>query len=102
MKSICILCESGKLIEANALALSITKSEILKTPLSKDGKAPATHWFCYLQTTQEGFEQLKGLEVYCSVVEGNAKDFLNANKLEIIREEKTHKNEENDRTENKK
>ena len=88
MKSTCILCESAKLTEANALALSITKSEILKTPLSTNGNAPATHWFCYLQTTEEGFEQLLALQSCCVVEESSLVDFLKKHKLEKVKENK--------------
>jgi len=87
MKSICILCENSKLAQANALAKTITGSEILKTPLSEKGKAPATHWFTYLKTTDEGFEQLLGLQTHCTVEEGNLKEFLHRNKLEVVKEE---------------
>jgi hypothetical protein len=84
MKSICILCESSKLTEANALAKTITGSEILKTPLSSKGKAPATHYFTYLKTTDEGFEQLLGLQTLCTIEESNLKEFLKKQKLEVI------------------
>lgn len=87
MKSICILCENSKLAQANALAKTITGSEILKTPLSEKGKAPATHWFTYLKTTHEGFEQLLGLQVHCIVEESNLKGFLSKHKLEVVKEE---------------
>lgn len=87
MKSVCILCESAKLTEANALSLSITKSEILKTPLSAKGNAPATHWFCYLKTSDEGFEQLLTLQSCCIVEEGSLFDFLKKHNLEKIKEE---------------
>ena len=84
MKSICILCENSKLTEANALAKTITGSEILKTPLSSKGKAPATHYFTYLKTTDEGFEQLLGLQTLCTVEESNLKEFLKKQKLEVV------------------
>jgi len=84
MKSICILCESSKLAQANALAKTITGSEILKTPLSSKGKAPATHYFTYLKTTDEGFEQLLGLQTLCTIEESNLKEFLKKQKLEVV------------------
>lgn len=87
MKSTCILCENSKLAQANALAKTITGSEILKTPLSAKGKAPATHWFTYLKTSDEGFEQLLGLQVHCIVEESNLKEFLKKQKLEIVEEQ---------------
>jgi hypothetical protein len=88
MKSICILCENSKLTEANALAKTITGSEILKTPLSQKGKAPATHYFTYLKTTDEGFEQLLALQSICTVEESNLKEFLKKQKLQqVVKEE---------------
>ncbi len=87
MKSICILCESSKLTEANALAKTITGSEILKTPLSPKGEAPATHYFTYLKTTDEGFEQLLGLQSLCIVEESNLKEFLKKQKLQVVETE---------------
>lgn len=89
MKSTCILSENAKLTEANALALSITKSEIMRTPLSANGKAPATHWFCYLQTTDEGFEQLLGLQSCCIVEESSLLEFLKKHNLEKVKEDKS-------------
>lgn len=87
MKSICILCENSKLAQANALAKNITGSEILKTPLSEKGKAPATHWFTYLKTTDEGYNQLFQLQTYCVVEESNLKEFLNRQNLKEIKQE---------------
>ena len=84
MKSICILCENSKLTEANALAKTITGSEILKIPLSQKGKVPATHWFTYLITTDEGFEELLALQSLCTVEESNLKEFLKKQKLEVV------------------
>jgi len=90
MKSICILCENSKLTEANALAKTITGSEILKTPLSEKGKAPATHWFTYLKTTDEGFEELLALQSLCTVEESNLKEFLKKQKLEVVETEESN------------
>ena len=84
MKSICILCENSKLTEANALAKTITGSEILKIPLSQKGKVPATHWFTYLKTTDEGFEELLALQSLCTVEESNLKEFLKKQKIEVV------------------
>ena len=84
MKSICILCENSKLTEANALAKTITGSEILKIPLSQKGTVPATHWFTYLKTTDEGFEELLALQSLCTVEESNLKEFLKKQKLEVV------------------
>ena len=84
MKSICILCENSKLTEANDLAKTITGSEILKIPLSQKGKVPATHWFTYLKTTDEGFEELLALQSLCTVEESNLKEFLKKQKLEVV------------------
>lgn len=94
MKSICILCENSKLNQANALAKSITGSEILKTPLSEKGKEPATHWFTYLKTTEEGFEQISALQSLCIVEESNMKDFLQKQKLEEVVVKKEEPKEE--------
>jgi hypothetical protein len=84
MKSICILCESSKLTEANALAKIITGSEILKTPLSPKGEAPATHYFTYIKTTDEGYERLLGLQSLCTIEESGLKVFLKKQKLEVV------------------
>lgn len=97
MKSVCILCENAKLNEANALSLSITKSEILKTPLSEKGKAPATHWFCYLQTPDEGFEQLLGLQSCCIVEESSPLEFLKKHNLEKIKDESSTSSKKEDK-----
>lgn len=87
MKSVCIICESSNLIEANALSKTITGSEIFKTPLSEKGKAPATHWFTYLKTNDEGINTLLGLQPVCTVEEIGVKEFLSKYKLNIIKEE---------------
>ena len=84
MKSICILCENSKLTEANALAKTITGSEVLKIPLSQKGKVPATHWFTDLNSCALSIEELLALQSLCTVEESNLKEFLKKQKLEVV------------------
>lgn len=85
MKRICILCENQVVEQARERAKSFLHVDVLKIPLSKSGKFPTTHWFCFLQTTEEGYSKLLEMQKYTIIEESGPKDFLNRNKLKIIR-----------------
>jgi hypothetical protein len=85
MKRICILCEDSVIEQARERAKSFLHVDVLKIPLSKNGKLPATHWFCHLQSTDEGYEKFLQMQQYTIIEESGPREFLNRCKLKIIR-----------------
>lgn len=85
MKRICILSTDANVAEAREIAKAITNSEVLTTPVSESGEAPATHWFCCLATTDEGHQQLLELQKNSVMEESAPKLFLSRWKLKIIK-----------------
>lgn len=88
MKRLNILCEDSKVTDARNNAKAIMGEETLTVPLSKDGKLPATHWFCSLNVTDEGHDKIIGAQQHSIIEEGSPKDFLNKWKLRVIKEQK--------------
>jgi hypothetical protein len=85
MKRVCILSTTENAVEAREIAKAITNGDVLKVPVSKKGEAPATHWFCCLSTTDEGFEKLLELRKNSIIEEASPKEFLSRWKLTIIK-----------------
>ena len=85
MKRICILSTDANVAEAREIAKAIANEETLKTPVSEDGKLPATHWFCCLSATDVGFEKLVALQNNSVIEESGPKEFLSKWKLRIIK-----------------
>lgn len=85
MKRVCILSTTENVVEAREIAKEITNGDVLKVPASKKGEEPATHWFCCLSTTEEGFEKLLELRKNSIIEEAGPKEFLSRWKLTIIK-----------------
>lgn len=86
MKRVSILCEDCVVEKARERAKSFLHVDVLKIPLSRNGKLPATHWFCHLQTTDEGYVKFMEMQLYTTIEESGPKDFLSKHKLKIIRD----------------
>lgn len=86
MKRLCILCENDVVNKARERSKTFLNADVLKIPLSKTGEFPATHWFCHLQTTEEGYVKFLEMQKYTIIEEGGPKDFLSKRKLKIIRD----------------
>jgi hypothetical protein len=85
MKRICILSKNENVVEAREIAKAITNGDVLKVGVSKNGEAPATHWFCCLSTTEEGFTKLLELQKNSVIEESSPKSFLKKWNLQVIR-----------------
>ncbi len=85
MKRLSILCENSVVEQARERAKSFMGVDVLKIGLSKSGKEPATHWFCFLNTTEEGYAKFMEMQKYTIIEESGPKYFLNKHKLKIIR-----------------
>lgn len=85
MKRVCILSTDANVAEAREIAKAITNSEVLKIPVSKKGKGPATHWFCCLSTDDEGHQRLLELQKNSIMEECGPKEFLSKWGLTVIR-----------------
>jgi hypothetical protein len=85
MKRICILSTDANVAEAKEIAKAITSANVLTVPASENGKAPATHWFCCLSTTDEGHQRLLELQKNSVIEESAPKIFLSRWKLKIIK-----------------
>jgi hypothetical protein len=80
-----ILCQDHLVNESREIAKQITKEPVLKIPTSPTGKMPVTHWFCSLETNDEGFDRIIGLKKNSVIECGNPKQFLDKWGLKIIR-----------------
>ena len=58
--------------------------QLLSIPVSPNGSAPITHWFCQFNTTQEICDRLLALQ-NLSEMEVNSKDFLKSKNLKVVR-----------------
>lgn len=56
----------------------------LSIPVSETGELSATHWFCFLNVTQEGYDQLLSIQEHSIIEEGSPKEFLSKWNLKII------------------
>lgn len=84
MKRLNILCEDSKIVIARAKAKEIMNSDVLVTPLSKSGKAPASHWFCSLNVNDEGYQKIMEIQEHSIIEESSPKEFLKKYSLIII------------------
>jgi len=46
---------------------------------------PATHWFCFMSATQEGWDKLMSVQKYSIIEQSDKDDFLNKYNLKIIK-----------------
>ena len=107
---ICILCEDSKVNLARENSRSVFSStrqassklnpsvstikrnlniqeaaEHLTIPVSETGELPATHWFCFLNVTNEGYEKIKSIQEHSVIEEMAPKEFLEKWNLKIIK-----------------
>ena len=107
---ICILCEDSKVELARENAKKIMgsqkKSEIptnplilkakeffglpeigtyLQIPCSETGSLPATHWFCFMNVTEEGYKKVLSVQEHSVIEESSPKEFLEKWNLQIIK-----------------
>ncbi len=80
-----ILCEDSKIEAARERARALTGNDTLTIPVSKDGLAPATHWFCSLEVNEEGRKKIFELQEHSVIEEGGLKDFLKKWNLRVIK-----------------
>ena len=85
MKRVCILCPVENIDDVRKTASSIFKYTTLTIEVSSNGEDPATYYYCYLQTSESGFNQLLSLQKYTIIEEVTSpKDFLSKWNLKII------------------
>lgn len=82
---VCILCPNDKIEEARKNATKVVSSDPLRIPLSATGETPATHWFCYLDVTEEGFNRLMEARQYSIIEKSEKKEFLEKYNLKTIK-----------------
>lgn len=96
MKRICILCPDADVEKAREAAKDIVNLaaspllpaasfRYLAIPVSPTGQAPATHWFCHLNCTDEVHDRISSAAVYSAVEEAGPKEFLEARGLSMVR-----------------
>ena len=106
---ICILCEDSKVDLARQNSIGINANEIkndvpvsvtrfkeragipleapqhLSIPVSETGELPATHWFCFMNVSDEGYAKLLSVQEHSIIEEGSPKEFLAKWNLQIIK-----------------
>ena len=100
---LCILCEDSKIELARentkSLIIERTKSDIeqklsaqyendpkhLRIACSPTGELPATHWFCFVNSTEDGYKKLLEIQEHSIIEESGPKEFLLKWNLKIIR-----------------
>lgn len=103
---LCILCEDSKveLARENSKVIFVPNNkpkpvlhpglqaykeklpkEHLSIPVSETGQLPATHWFCFINVTQEGYDKLLSIQEHSIIEEGSPKEFLSKWNLQIIK-----------------
>lgn len=80
-----ILCEDSKIKEARENAKNIIGPNPLKIGVSETGKSPATHWFCCLDVTEEGYNTILSKQEHTIIEKMGPKEFLDKWKLKIIK-----------------
>lgn len=106
---ICILCEDSKVELARQNSKAITNNQVkcevpkglsdfkaklgiadkeykhLSIPVSETGKLPATHWFCFMNVSDEGYKKLIEIQEHSIYEESSPKEFLEKWNLQIIK-----------------
>jgi hypothetical protein len=105
---VCILCEDSKVelarqnskafnnevkteIQKGLIAfketLGIANKEFkhLSIPVSETGQLPATHWFCFINVTEEGYQKMLAVQEHSIYEESGPKEFLAKWNLQIIK-----------------
>ncbi len=81
-----IVCPNEHIEEVRERAKLLVKSHLaLTTPLSSNGKLPATHWLCACDLTNEGFIKFSELKKHSSIYVSSPKQVLKEINLEIIK-----------------
>jgi hypothetical protein len=86
MKRITILCPDGWIDEVREKGMEIFNHQVLKTPVSEDGKFPATYWICTLYVNIENETILKSVQDKSIIVEKSPKEVLKSLNLVKINE----------------
>jgi hypothetical protein len=107
---ICVLCEDSKVELARENAKKILggpdktnaainpliakakgffglpeQGSYLQIPCSATGESPATHWFCFMNVTEEGYTKVKSVQEHSVIEESSPKEFLEKWNLKIIK-----------------
>lgn len=56
----------------------------LRIPVSATGNLPVTHWFCFLNASEETYAKIMEIREYSTVEESGPKEFLEKWNLKII------------------
>lgn len=57
----------------------------LSIPLSETGKLPATHWFCFVNVDDDGYQKLLSVQQHSIIEQSGPKEFLTKWNLQIIK-----------------
>lgn len=57
----------------------------LKMPCSASGEFPATHWFCFMNVTEDVYTKIKSIQEHSIIEESSPKEFLEKWNLKIIK-----------------
>ena len=57
----------------------------LSIPVSETGELPATHWFCFINVDQTGYDKLLSVQEHSIIEENEPKEFLSKWNLKIIK-----------------
>lgn len=83
---VCILCEDSKIRLARKNATKLfTSDDLIKIPLSESGFKPASHWFCYMDVTNEGWQKLMEVQQHTIIEKSDKDEFLLKHNLKIIK-----------------
>ena len=106
---ICILCEDSKVDLARQNSKAFSNNEVkaevpkgltafkeklgiankefqhLSIPVSETGQLPASHWFCFMNVNEEGYQKLLAVQEHSIYEESAPKEFLEKWNLKIIR-----------------
>lgn len=59
--------------------------DYLSIPLSESGEKPITHWFCFMNVDDEGYQRILDNSKYSTIEESSPKEFLEKWNLKIIK-----------------
>lgn len=105
---VCVLCEDSKIELArqnskgfsnevkpevskgvmdfkSRLGIANKEFKHLSIPVSETGQLPATHWFCFLNVTEEGYQKMLAVQEHSIYEESGPKEFLEKWNLQIIK-----------------
>jgi hypothetical protein len=84
MINICILVDDSNVERSRKIGRHVL-SNPLRIPLSTNGKLPATHWFCSLKVTEDGYNEIMNLQKFSTIERLGPKEFLQKWNLQIIK-----------------